>query len=608
VIYVCAEGCTEFSIQPFICEFGYNPFDPQYLNVFGGWTFEWSVTGPAGMSYTATPGYYDWQDGNWHMPYLEVCWGECCDTARVYLTITTPDCEITYEYKVFVHHKPCIDLVGPEVSEVGLVTTYCNDCPDYDTDCLLYTWTAEHCGEIISGQGTECIEVLWTDYNVNGGWGRITLSVLDTCTGCCNYEEMMVKIYPTGTIGDDTISGYVTYLNAQNTPLNGVEIQLWNAGIPVHSTTSFNDIEGDNGMGYFEFPNMNGTTVFDVTVSHTGTWGNGILPGANATDALAVELRTISQLPNTFLLNGLVEAAMNVNGSTTPVLTNGISSTDALWIKQRAIGMVNNFPVGNWVIDPALTVSGTTNPNAVELLNAGDANRSNIPNSMKETPAVNLITDGVLNVNAGEVFELPIRIANAAQLGAITLNIAANNNLQIVDVVPMEGMLSNVSNNNVSIAWSNVNPMFLAENGTVVTLKVKATGDVSTADMLIRVENGSEFADATANVIAPVTLKTYGITTSPAASDYFLSANRPNPFSTSTFISYTLPETGKVKLSVLDMLGQEIAVVVEATQTAGSYEVEFSAAGLATGVYVYKITVDGETRDFISTERMVISH
>jgi len=117
----------------------------------------------------------------------------------------------------------------------------------------------------------------------------------------------------------------------------------------------------------------------------------------------------------------------------------------------------------------------------------------------------------------------------------------------------------------------------------------------------------SEFADAQAKVIEPVTLKSFGVTTSPAALDYFLSANRPNPFNNSTFIEYTMPEGGKVKLSVLDMLGQEIAVLVDATQTAGSYTVEFSAAGLATGVYLYKITVDGETRDFISTQRMVIS-
>ena len=169
-------------------------------------------------------------------------------------------------------------------------------------------------------------------------------------------------------------------------------------------------------------------------------------------------------------------------------------------------------------------------------------------------------------------------------------------------------MLDNITNGNVSIAWSNVNPMVLAENDVVVTLKVKAISEISATESLFSIGMGSEFADQSANVIEPVTLKTFGITTGPAAADYFLSTNRPNPFSTSTFIEYTMPETGKVKLSVLDMLGQEIAVLVEATQTAGSYTVEFSAAGLATGVYIYKITVDGETRDFISTQRMVISH
>jgi hypothetical protein len=150
--------------------------------------------------------------------------------------------------------------------------------------------------------------------------------------------------------------------------------------------------------------------------------------------------------------------------------------------------------------------------------------------------------------------------------------------------------------------------MTLSQNDVVIILKAKALGVMSASDELFTIGLGSEFADATAKVIEPVTLKTYSISTEPAAVDYFLSANRPNPFSTSTFIEYTLPETGKVKLSVLDMLGQEIAVLVESTQSAGSYTVEFANPGLATGVYIYKITVDGETRDYISTQRMVVSH
>jgi hypothetical protein len=169
-------------------------------------------------------------------------------------------------------------------------------------------------------------------------------------------------------------------------------------------------------------------------------------------------------------------------------------------------------------------------------------------------------------------------------------------------------MLDNISDGNVSIAWSSVNPMILAANDVVVTLKVKALSPFTSAESIFSIGINSEFADPTAKVVEPVTLKTYGVTTAPAATEYFLSSNRPNPFSNSTFIEYTMPESGKVKLSVLDMLGQEIAVLVDATQSAGSYTVEFSAAGLSTGVYLYKITVNGETRDFISTQRMVISH
>jgi hypothetical protein len=591
---VCSGGCSYFQVNPWCgCTSWFDFSNP----AFWGWTFEWSLISPAGTVTQSQAGYFDFENGNWVYPWIDICWGECCDTARLYLTITTDqDCETTSEYKFFVHHKPCVDIVGPDVAEVGMTSTYCNNCPP--NPCLLYDWTAEHCGHIVSGQGTPCIDVLWDSYNVNGGWGQITLTVFDTCTGCCNYDEMPVKIYPTGTLGDATLSGHVYYHNNGNTPLNGVEIQLWNGGIPVQSTTSFNDIEGGNGVGYYEFTGVNSTTNFGVTASYDAPWY-----GANATDALAVELKTINNLPGGFIYDDVVEEAMNVNNSVTPL----ISSVDALWIKQRAINMVNYFPAGNWAFDQTMsTQAGVFN---ILALSMGDANRSNIPNSNKSMPAIDLVNDGTMNVVTGQVFSLPIRIAKASQFGAMTLNLEYNPSLiQVVDVNSVDGMLNNVTSGNVSIAWSNLNPMVLADNDVVVTLKVKAIGEIASTESIFSIGMGSEFADPTANVVEPVTLKSFGITTAPAALDYFLSANRPNPFSTYTTIEYTMPETGKVKLSVLDMLGQEIAVLVDATQTAGSYSVDYSAAGLATGVYLYKITVDGETRDFISTQRMVVSH
>jgi hypothetical protein len=593
-IYVCADDCTSFSAM---CQCGpsFNWWDPAYF----GWTFEWSVVAPAGTTVESVPGYYDFDNNHWIYPTLDICWGECCDYARIYLTITTPKCVTTIVYYVYVAHKPCANIEGPDVSDVGTVTQYCNVCPpEFDQSCLLYNWTAEHCGTIESGQGTECIEVLWTDYNINGGWGEITLTVFDTCTGCCNYDEMPVKIWPTGTIGNDTLSGYVYYHNAGNTPLNGVEIQLWNGGIPVMSTESSNDVEG-GGMGYYEIPGINGVTEFGITASYDAPWYGYYPSGVNATDALAVQLKVIDAFP--LLFDDVVGEAMDVNNSGT------ISATDALWIKQRAIGMVTYFPAGDWAFDPAMSSAAGTYD--IYTLNTGDANRSIIPNSMKAAPAIDLVTDGTMNVVTGQVFALPIRVADASQFGAITLDLGYDPALiEVVDVIPVDGMIANITDGNVIIAYTSVNPMILAENEVVVTLKVKAISPFTSAESMFTIGQNSEFADGTAKVVEPVTLKSFGVTTDPAATDYFLSANRPNPFSNSTFIEYTMPESGKVKLSVLDMLGQEIAVLVDATQGAGSYTVEFSAAGLATGVYIYKITVDGESRDFISTQRMVISH
>ena len=615
VLEVCADGYTELSLNEWCnCLPGFDWNNPLLF----GWTFEWSVIAPAGTDVEFQDGYYDFEDGDWVYPYVYINWGECCDTARVYLTINSGlgvcgiECEKTLEYKFFVYHKPCIDIVGPDVSEPGwpsALNLYCNDCPE--NICYLYNWTVEPCGHITDGQGTICINVLWDAYpTLTDGWGEITLTIFDTCTGCCNYDEKPVRIYPTGTLGDCPLTGQVLYHNNSETPLNGVEIQLWNGAIPVMSTVTFTKFFDGVPVippytippytidGYYEFSGLNCNTNFGVTASYDASWY-----GANATDALAVELQTIGGgLPLGFVFDDVVEEAMNVNNSP------AINGTDALWIKQRAIAMVDYFPAGDWAFEPSLITTAVTDYN-IYTLNMGDANRSNIPNQNPTKRAIDLISDGTMNVVTGQEFELPIRIANASEFGAITLNLGYNSALlEVVDVIAAEGMLDNVTNGNVSVAWSSTNPMVLADNDVVMTLKVKAISEIPATESLFSINLGSEFADRTASVIEPVTLKTFGITTAPAAEDYFLSTNRPNPFSTSTFIEYTMPETGKVKLSVLDMLGQEIAVLVNATQTAGSYTVEFSAAGLATGVYIYKITVDGESRDFISTQRMVISH
>lgn len=68
-----------------------------------------------------------------------------------------------------------------------------------------------------------------------------------------------------------------------------------------------------------------------------------------------------------------------------------------------------------------------------------------------------------------------------------------------------------------------------------------------------------------------------------------LGQNYPNPFNPVTKISYALPKQGLVTLRVYDILGKEVATLVNESKTAGEYTVEFNASSLASGVYFYKL-------------------
>lgn len=76
-------------------------------------------------------------------------------------------------------------------------------------------------------------------------------------------------------------------------------------------------------------------------------------------------------------------------------------------------------------------------------------------------------------------------------------------------------------------------------------------------------------------------------------SQFALSQNYPNPFNPATNISYTLKSDGKVRLTVYDLLGREVAVLVNGVQNAGTYTVTFSGLDLPSGIYFYNLESSG---------------
>ncbi|MCX7877733.1 MAG: T9SS type A sorting domain-containing protein, partial [Ignavibacteria bacterium] len=83
---------------------------------------------------------------------------------------------------------------------------------------------------------------------------------------------------------------------------------------------------------------------------------------------------------------------------------------------------------------------------------------------------------------------------------------------------------------------------------------------------------------------------------------YELKQNYPNPFNPSTTIKFSIPKGENVKLTVFDMLGQEVKVLVNEFRSAGVYEINFDASLFSSGVYFYKI----ETEGFTDTKKMLL--
>ena len=95
---------------------------------------------------------------------------------------------------------------------------------------------------------------------------------------------------------------------------------------------------------------------------------------------------------------------------------------------------------------------------------------------------------------------------------------------------------------------------------------------------------------------------TVGETQDPMPQETMLLPNFPNPFNPNTTISYQLSIDNHVSLKVYDLLGREVATLVEAMQPAGSYRVYFDGKNLASGMYLYRLRAG----DFVAAKRMLL--
>jgi hypothetical protein len=106
-------------------------------------------------------------------------------------------------------------------------------------------------------------------------------------------------------------------------------------------------------------------------------------------------------------------------------------------------------------------------------------------------------------------------------------------------------------------------------------------------------------------VVADTSVSSFSLTVIPLGaipSSSMLYQNYPNPFNPTTTIRYELPVDSRVSLVVYDLLGQQVADLVEGDRQAGYYDVQFSSDGLATGIYFYRLTAG----TYVNVQKMLV--
>ncbi len=384
-----------------------------------------------------------------------------------------------------------------------------------------------------------------------------------TCTQTVTVVDPLAPVY--------TLGGRFSYANTVGSPMNNAPVALKENGTVVATTVT-------DANGEYQFTAVEPGT-YTVEGASTTEWG-----GANATDALLV----MKHFTQVITLVGLPKDAGDVNA-------NGfINSLDALLIAKRFVSQITSFPSGDWTADAPVVELNSNTITDFNALCMGDVNASYVP-STKSEPTVSMNVEGVKYITANETFELPVYTNHSLNTGAISMVI--NYASDIFDVVGVRiadvdggNLVYSALNNEIRIAWFNNVPAVFNSNEAVVILSLRAKSE---GDATFTLDGISEIANANAQVeYAALTMPKVAFTSNAFAVNVY-----PNPFKHNTEFTYTLPTDSKVSLVVYDILGNEVASILNGVeQTANTYKLTFDASNLKQGVYTYKLMVGNQTK------------
>jgi hypothetical protein len=510
-----------------------------------------------------------------------------------------------FQFGDFTCSEPDVPGVSanPPVICAGVGSTLTITSGDLN-DGTAWHWYEGSCGGTPVGTGTSVSvnPIVTTTYYARGEGGCVT-------PGTC--ASVTVTVHPTAVF-----NGYLTYNNAANTALSGVQIALLQGAVTQHTANT-------GTGGYFSFPAVC-PGVYDVVVTSGASAG-----GINSTDAAQVNYWSVhyGTIPVVRFLSGDVNGSQSILSNDAGniqqhFITSGnpavpFASDWVFWKTGETIGS-NTGPAGYPTI--TITEGSTSLSQNFHGLVTGDFNRSFTPGA-KEAGAGNitLIHEGVIVAGYNETIELPVFVKEEMTIGAISLILKFPSDLMQIENIllgndPGSPVQFNVTGDELRMSWQSLSPVYLKAGEPLLTLMVSVTGDAGADGILISLAADplNELADDNFDVIpnallavAAIHHASLGTDGGLTASDDIRFSNQPNPFRGTTHFIYSLPMEGKVIIEIYDQIGGRIQVLVDESQPAGSHFVTLEQNHLQPGVYAAVLRYENNGDVIIKTIKII---
>lgn len=266
-----------------------------------------------------------------------------------------------------------------------------------------------------------------------------------------------------------------------------------------------------------------------------------------------------------------------------------LGTTYLIVLKYTINAGANNDEVSLYVFDGAFPTTEPAVPNIGPLTNAGatDINPGSV-SFRKFNAAQNLIVDGIrIGTTWGDV--VPV------ELTSFTATVVNNSvELKWSTATELNNSGFEVQKSTQKNEWENIG--FVQGNGTVTeitnysfTEKNLVSGNYSYRLKQIDFDGTFKYSNVVeADVVNP--------------SRYELSQNYPNPFNPNTSINFAIPEAANVTIKVFNLLGEEVATLINKNMETGNHTVNFDAGGLNSGLYLYRI----EAGKFTQVKKMTL--